>query len=66
MIHIALSRYVEAHTRVGNLVSKEETDSAVAQLRDPRMNLSVVRPLVDKFYEKQDVSMGMYTLPILN
>jgi hypothetical protein len=66
MIRIALSRYVEAHKRVGNLVSKEETDSVVPQLRDPRMNLSVVRPLVDKFYEKQDVSMGVFTFLILN
>jgi len=32
---------------------------SIEQLRDPRMNLSIVRPLVDKFYENQDVSMGM-------
>jgi hypothetical protein len=32
---------------------------SIEQLRDPRMNLSVVRPLVDKLYELNDVSMGM-------
>jgi hypothetical protein len=31
---------------------------SIEQLRDPRINLSIVRPLVDKFYENQDVSMG--------
>jgi hypothetical protein len=31
---------------------------SLEQLRDPRMNLSVVRPLVDKLYEANDVSMG--------
>jgi hypothetical protein len=28
------------------------------QLKAPRMNISVVRPLVDAFYEMQDVSVG--------
>jgi hypothetical protein len=28
------------------------------QLRDPRMNLSIVRPLVDKFYGLKDVSIS--------
>ena len=31
---------------------------SLEQLRDPRMNVSVVRPLVDKLYEPNDVSMG--------
>jgi hypothetical protein len=31
---------------------------SIEQLRDPRMNLSVVRPLVDKFYELHDVSIS--------
>jgi len=35
---------------------------SIEQLRDPRMNLSVVRPFVDKLYELNDVSMGMYLL----
>lgn len=34
----------------------------IEQLRDPRMNLSVVRPLVDKLYELDDVSVGMYCI----
>ncbi len=32
---------------------------SLEQLRDPRMNLSIVKPLVDKLYEANDVSMGM-------
>ena len=31
---------------------------SLEQLRDPRMNISVVRPLVDKFYEMNDVSVS--------
>ena len=30
------------------------------QLRDPRMNVSVVRPLVDRCYEDRDLSMGVF------
>lgn len=30
------------------------------QLKDPRMNLTVVRPLVDKFYEMNDVSISKF------
>ena len=29
------------------------------QLQSPRMNVSIVRPLVDRLYENQDVSVGM-------
>ena len=31
---------------------------SIEQLRDPRMNISVVRPLVDKLYELDDVSIS--------
>jgi hypothetical protein len=32
---------------------------SIEQLKAPRMNISVVRPLVEAFYEMQDVSIGM-------
>ena len=31
---------------------------SIEQLKAPRMNISVVRPLVETFYEMQDVSIG--------
>ena len=31
------------------------------QLREPRMNVLMVRPLVDRLYDPNDVSVGMYT-----
>lgn len=31
---------------------------SIEQLRDPRMNVSVVRPLVDRLYELNDVSIS--------
>jgi len=33
---------------------------SLEQLRDPKMNMSVVRPLVDKFYEMNDVSVSKF------
>jgi hypothetical protein len=42
------------------LLLRRELDDpySIEQLRDPQMNLSVVRPLVDKFYELNDVSIS--------
>ena len=31
---------------------------SLEQLKAPRMNISVVRPLVDQFYAMRDVSIG--------
>ena len=39
---------------------------SIEQLRDPRMNVSVVRPLVDRCYEDQDLSMGESCPCLLN
>ena len=33
---------------------------SIEQLRDPRMNLLIVRPLVDTFFGLDDVSISMY------
>ena len=35
---------------------------SLEQLKSPRMNISVVRPLVDQLYELQDVSIGTIIL----
>lgn len=35
------------------------------QLRDLRINLSVIRPLVDKLYEMDDISTGKHSHPHL-
>jgi hypothetical protein len=32
---------------------------SLEQLRDPRLNVSVVRPLVDRLYDLNDLSVGM-------
>lgn len=40
------------------LISETDDPYSIEQLRDPRMNVSIVRPLVDKCYEDQDLSMS--------
>lgn len=47
-------------------VCSEDDPYSLDQLRDPRMNLSVIRPLVDKFYEAKDVSMGALSFQIIS
>jgi hypothetical protein len=36
---------------------------SLEQLKAPRMNISVVRPLVDSLYEMQDLSIGLFCRP---
>jgi hypothetical protein len=45
---------------IRQLLTEVESDDpySIEQLRDPRMNLSVIRPLVDKFYEMNDASIS--------
>lgn len=40
------------------LIVQIDDPYSIEQLRDPRMNVSVVRPLVDRCYEDQDLSMS--------
>jgi hypothetical protein len=40
------------------LIGDLDDPYSIEQLKAPRMNISVVRPLVDAFYEMQDVSVG--------
>jgi len=37
---------------------------SLEQLRSPRMNLSTVRPLVDKFYDMKDISISTVLVTI--
>lgn len=30
------------------------------QLKEPRMNVLIVKPLVDRFFDEDDVSVGMF------
>lgn len=41
------------------LTGKIDDPYSLEQLRDPRLNVSVVRPLVDKLYDLDDLSVGM-------
>ena len=52
--------YTTIHRIRRDIIEAIDDPYSIEQLRDPRMNLSVVRPLVDKFYEKEDVSLGMF------
>ncbi|KAF3940931.1 hypothetical protein ABW19_dt0204068 [Dactylella cylindrospora] len=55
--HEHLPVYYTIH-RIRNEVKQMIDDPySLKQLRDPRMNTSVVRPLVDKYYEMKDVSI---------
>ncbi|TAQ91268.1 hypothetical protein B7494_g464 [Chlorociboria aeruginascens] len=40
-----------------DIIAAIDDPYSIEQLRDPRMNVSVVRPLVDKYYELDDVSI---------
>lgn len=54
--------YTTIHRIRRDIIEAIDDPYSLEQLRDPRMNLSIVRPLVDKFYEHQDVSMGEWCL----
>ncbi|KAN0122224.1 hypothetical protein V8E51_000550 [Hyaloscypha variabilis] len=55
--HADLPVYTTIHRIRRDVIAAIDDPYSLEQLRDPRMNLSVVRPLVDKFYEANDVSM---------
>ncbi|EPS38546.1 hypothetical protein H072_7664 [Dactylellina haptotyla CBS 200.50] len=55
---VLISCVVGATCRIRNEVMQLIDDPySLKQLRDPRMNTSVVRPLVDKYYEMKDASI---------
>jgi len=49
--------YSTIHSIRRDVIAAIDDPYSIEQLRDPRMNLTVVRPLVDKYYALKDVSM---------
>lgn len=56
--HSHLPVYTNIHRIRRDIVSVVEDYLSLDQLRDVRINVTVVRPLVDKFYELEDISIG--------
>jgi hypothetical protein len=56
--HAHLPVYTNIHRIRRDVISIVEDYLTFEQLRDLRLNISVVRPLVDKLYELDDVSIG--------
>lgn len=56
--HSRLHVYTNIHRVRRDIVSAVEDYLSLEQLRDVRINLSVVRPLVDQLYALDDVSIG--------
>ena len=57
--HTTLPIYTNIHRIRRDIISVVEDYLSLDQLRDMRINVSVVRPLVDKFYEQDDISIGV-------
>jgi acyl-CoA dehydrogenase len=57
--HSHLPVYTNIHRIRRDIVSVVEDYLSLEQLRDVRINLTVVRPLVDKFYGLDDISISM-------
>ncbi|RDL34520.1 Uncharacterized protein BP5553_07648 [Venustampulla echinocandica] len=55
--HAHLPVYTTIHRIRKDVIQAIDDPYGIEQLRDPRMNISVVRPLVDKLYELNDVSI---------
>jgi len=50
--------YTNIHRIRRDIISVVEDYLSLDQLRDVRINVSVVRPLVDKLYDLDDISIG--------
>lgn len=57
--HSHLPVYTNIHRIRRDVVSIVEDYMSLDQLRDLRINISVIRPLVDQLYEMDDISIGM-------
>ncbi|KAM7196074.1 hypothetical protein V8F33_006366 [Rhypophila sp. PSN 637] len=55
--HSHLPVYTNIHRIRRDIISVVEDYLSLDQLRDVRINISVVRPLVDKLYEQDDISI---------
>lgn len=58
-VHAHLPVYTNIHRIRRDVIAIVEDYLTFEQLRDLRLNISVVRPLVDKLYELDDISIGM-------
>ena len=58
--HSHLPVYTTIHRIRRDIISVVEDYLSLQQLTDVRINVTVVRPLVDKFYELEDISIGRY------
>lgn len=56
--HSHLPVYTNIHRIRRDIISVVEDYLSLEQLRDVRINVTVVRPLVDKFYELKDISIS--------
>ena len=56
--HTRLPVYTNIHRIRRDIISVVEDYLSLDQLRDVRINVSVVRPLVDKLYDLDDISIG--------
>lgn len=63
--HSDLPVYTNIHRIRRDIVSVVEDYLTLEQLRDVKINVTVIRPLVDKFYELGDVSIGTLPFPFL-
>ncbi|KAF4635497.1 hypothetical protein G7Y89_g2606 [Cudoniella acicularis] len=54
---VDLPVYITIHRIRRDIINAIDDPYSIEQLRDPRMNISVVRPLVDKLYDLNDVSV---------
>ncbi len=61
--HSHLPVYTNIHRVRRDIVSVVEDYLSLEQLRDVRINVTVVRPLVDKFYELNDLSISEFSFP---
>lgn len=57
--HSHLPVYTNIHRIRRDVISIVEDYMTLEQLRDLRINISVIRPLVDQLYELDDISIGM-------
>lgn len=57
--HSHLPVYTNIHRIRRDVISIVEDYMSLEQLRDLRINISVIRPLVDQLYEMDDISIGM-------
>lgn len=60
--HSDLPVYTNIHRIRRDIVSVVEDYLTLEQLRDLKINVTVIRPLVDKFYELGDISIGALRL----